>query len=304
MKKIFSILLLFACSFAHSQIGQFSPIWTYTGSNIQYTNGATLTSSLGVGALPTSSLSSFQLVKGTGSLNIGSSDGSGVTMWGNVTPSASNYLIYSNGASSIMNGTTTARLSVGGNEKVYCTSSGVKINSSSTPNSALDVNGSIIASGTFSLGSANLTGGNTGTVAVLSDAVFCTQSSTKPYDPTDGLTIYFANSGYLGLTTNATNNRIYVPKNCTLIGYDITGYTDGSSGTAETSTISIRIDNTTDVTLNSSITYSATYQQWHSMALSTDINAGSYFNLKWVTPTWVTNPTSVVNSVVLWFKLR
>lgn len=165
-------------------------------------------------------------------------------------------------------------------------------------------NSLVVTAPTISVNNNTLTAGNTGTVAVLSDAVFCTQSSIKPYDPGDGLTIYFANSGYLGLTTNATNNRIYVPKNCTLIGYDITGYIDGSSGTAETSTISIRIDNTTDVTLNSSITYSTTYQQWHSMALSTDINSGSYFNLKWVTPTWVTNPTSVVNSVVLWFKLR
>lgn len=165
-------------------------------------------------------------------------------------------------------------------------------------------NSLVVTAPTISVNNKTLTAGNTGTVAVLSDVVFCTQSSTKPYDPSDGLTIYFANSGYLGLTTNATNNRIYVPKNCTLIGYDITGYIDGSSGTAETSTISIRIDNTTDVTLNSSITYSTTYQQWHSMALSTDINSGSYFNLKWATPTWVTNPTSVVNSVVLWFKLR
>ena len=190
---------------------------------------------------------------------------------------------------------TMGGLRVNGNETVTGTFS---VGSTAT------ITGALKASSTMSLGSANLTGGNTGTVAVLSDAVFCTQSSTKPYDPGDGLTIYFANSGYLGLTTNATNNRIYVPKNCTLIGYDITGYIDGSSGTAETSTISIRIDNTTDVTLNSSITYTTTYQQWHSMALSTDINSGSYFNLKWVTPTWVTNPTSVVNSVVLWFKLR
>jgi len=180
----------------------------------------------------------------------------------------------------------------------------LRVGSVVAPSATLDVTGTLGVSSTFSLGSANLTGGNTGTVAVLSDAVFCTQSSHKPYDPADGITIYFANNGYLGLTTNATNNRIYVPKNCTLIGYDITGYIDGSSSTTETSTISIRIDNTTDVTLNSSITYSTTYQQWHSMALSTDINSGSYFNLKWVTPTWVTNPTSVINSVVLWFKLR
>lgn len=277
MKKIFLLLNLIA----FTAISQVTPVGGYLplNSSKSFTAGN----------------ATFSNVIARGTLSVGSTatvtGGLKVTGASTIGLGQNNYLgsIVSSQFESTGNGYVGSKLRVGSNV---------------TPTATLDVTGDMKVSSTFSLGSANLTGGNTGTVAVLSDVAYCIQSSHRDYDPGDAFTIYFANCGNLGLTTNATNNRIYVPKNCTLIGYDITCYIAGTAASAESSTLSVRVDNTTDFLLNSTVTYSATFQQWHSMALSNDINAGSYLNIKWQTPTWVTNPTSLVNSIVLWFKLR
>lgn len=229
MKKILSISLLLLCSLLSAQIDQFSPIWTYTGSNIQFTNGSTNTSSLNVSGPETV----------TGTFSVGS--------------------------------TAT-------------------------------ITGALKASSTMSLGSANLTGGNTGTVAVLSDAVFCVNFSSTNSNPADGTTYYIGNaSAYL--VTNSAFGTIRIPYNCTLVSWEMNWI--GSPGSNETATLSV--SGTTNYTLNSSVTYTnaSAIGTYSASGLSQNFNAGDVENIKMVCPTWATtNPTALYQGFTLWFVRR
>ncbi len=67
----------------------------------------------------------------------------------------------------------------------------------------------------------------------------------------------------------------------------------GTAGSNETSTASLRFNNSTDVTITAAVVSSAS-TVYSNTALSTTVAAGTYFELKWVTPTWATNPTNLV----------
>lgn len=186
---------------------------------------------------------------------------------------------------------------------------GFSIGTSADPNAGFLTIGS---SGTtsltaFALASVALTAGNPGAIATLTDVSFSTVHQHASYNPADGLTIYFGFGGSSATpVTNPMGGRVFIPYNATLIGYDLTGYVLGTPASAETSSLYVRVDNTTDITLNTSVTYSvgSGFNEYHSLALGTNINAGSYVNIKWITPTWVTNPTSLTQGVTLWFRRR
>lgn len=284
MKKIFSILLLFACSFAHSQIGQFSPIWTYTGSNIQFTNGSTNTSSLNVnGPLVT-----------TGTFSVGST----ATVSGVIT---TNSIVANTGQLRLYSGTNSDLIlrAVGANQAITSEINGspkFQVNSSGAT-----VTGSLITTGTHSLGSANLTGGNTGTVAVLSDALFDVTLNSYGGNPADGGTYYFGNN-IAGLVNNSSFGQVKLPYNCTLVAWDLNWY--GSPGTSESSTLSI--NGTTNYTLTSVAIFSAAAAvgSYSANGLSQSFSANDVLNIKWVSPTWATNPTALYLGVTLWFVRR
>lgn len=202
----------------------------------------------------------------------------------------------------------------------------LRVGATSTPSATLDVTGTMSVSswaaiaGSLNLGSntnqlgncrllssnnATWTTGNTGTVAVLSDAVFPIQLSQSFHSPADGTTYYFG--GFTDVaSSNALTNIVYVPYNCTLVGWTFNGRVQTTPSSAETSTLNIRIDNTTDVLLSSSITFSLAsgFNNYNATGLSQNINAGSYINAKLVSPSWATNPTNVGYGLTLWFVRR
>lgn len=121
--------------------------------------------------------------------------------------------------------------------------------------------------------------------------------------PVDATT-YYAGS-LLGATPipSAGNRRIYLQKDCTFTGYscNIFCYT---GGTSETYTIYIRKNGTTDyalgTTFESATTATAKYFQANNLNVS--FAAGDWFEIKIVTPTWATNPASLIHSFILYFK--
>jgi hypothetical protein len=110
-------------------------------------------------------------------------------------------------------------------------------------------------------------------------------------NPADGTTYYWGSKVGLAMSTAAAARRIYFPRACTITAVDL--YATFTNGTAETSTISLRLNNTTDTTVSSTVALNAT--PYHSLVtgLSIAVAAGDYFEFKWVTPTWATNPTGV-----------
>ncbi len=73
-------------------------------------------------------------------------------------------------------------------------------------------------------------------------------------------------------------------------------------GSAETSTINFRLNDTTDTVITAGVQNNATNTVYNNQALSIPVAAGDYFELKWVTPAYATNPTSVLLSAIVYVQ--
>lgn len=186
----------------------------------------------------------------------------------------------------------------------------LRVGSTTAPSATLDVTGTMNVSSTATLSStlklgssAVLTGGNTGTVAVLSDAVFCISFNGGAYSPADGAITY---NGVTQLISGASaNGTITLPYNCTLVGWNYNAGVNGTIASAETATIALNY-NGSDYVLSSAITYSnATgYNSFSGSGLSQNFTAGDRINFKTTFPTFVTNPTSVYQGIIFYFIRR
>lgn len=111
-------------------------------------------------------------------------------------------------------------------------------------------------------------------------------------NPADSTTYYFGNWESLGLSTVADARRIYIQRAGKITKADIYAFNSGT-GSNETYTISLRLNNTTDTTLSSSVNHDAAAEHFTNTALSIAVAVGDYFEIKAVTPAWATNPTGV-----------
>lgn len=120
-------------------------------------------------------------------------------------------------------------------------------------------------------------------------------------------TINDAQNYYSGATTQGTGttadvNRVYVPANCVL--KSVYGFilNSGTLSSGEDLTAYIRQNNTTDITISSTVETNATHNTFSATGLSTSFSAGDYVEGKFLTPTWVTNPTNCRWTIVLYFE--
>lgn len=121
--------------------------------------------------------------------------------------------------------------------------------------------------------------------------------------PTDATTYYMGGTN-LSATAGANNRRIILPFDCTLIGFSSIIYS-AIDATNETYSIFVRKNNTTDVLLSNlfKVHTVGTYSEYlSSNTLNISYSAGDLIELKIVTPTWATNPTTLVHSFKLFFK--
>lgn len=194
---------------------------------------------------------------------------------------------------------------IGTNGSGVITQSLVVGSAAHTPSYALEVTGNSYFSGPVSIGSSNtVTAGNTGTLAVLSDAVFQITFNHSAISFADASTYYFGNVVFPPVTTPVSNGTISIPYNCTLVSWTYNSIVAGVVASSETSTLSIA--GTTNYTLSSSITYTAAngYNSITATGLSQNFNANDNINIKEITGTWGTNPTSLSGGLTLWFVRR
>lgn len=179
----------------------------------------------------------------------------------------------------------------------------LRVGSTTAPSATLDVTGTFsLSNQSFSVGTTALTGGNTGTIAVLSDVVFPVNCIASPSNLTDGATYYFGAAPRPWMTSR--NGQIFIPYNATLIGASCDFFVNGSVSAAETSTLILEVGGVSTLTLSSSITFSSSSNNYTITGLSTNVNANSLVNCKMLNPTWATDPTSVSAGIVLWFVRR
>lgn len=112
--------------------------------------------------------------------------------------------------------------------------------------------------------------------------------------PGDATTYYLGVPLGLAPRGTAAVQRVYVPRTGRITYVHVTVVNTGTAGTTETSTISLRTNDTTDTTITASLTTNNAYAEFGNAALNVAVAGGSYFELKWVTPTWATNPGAVI----------
>lgn len=116
-------------------------------------------------------------------------------------------------------------------------------------------------------------------------------ASANTASPADATTYYFGCVPVLALTTSNGVQRIYPPKAGTIRAVRV--IFNQVAGTAETSTISLRVNDTTDYAISTAVTNDAVVTTVLNQALAIPVSTTDYFEIKWVTPTWATNPTNV-----------
>lgn len=132
------------------------------------------------------------------------------------------------------------------------------------------------------------------------DNAYVIRAGFASSNPADATTYFFGCFTHTSPSTTAAGNRIYIMRSGTICAADV--FLTGSTGSTETSTISIRLNNTTDTTISSAVALNTSPFHAQNTALSVSVSTGDYVEIKWVTPTWGTNPTSVLAAVHLFVK--
>jgi hypothetical protein len=122
-------------------------------------------------------------------------------------------------------------------------------------------------------------------------------AATSNNSPADSTTYYFGAFPNTTLTTSAATKFLYIGRTGVIVAAYMLVLNSGTAGSAETSSIYLRLNNTTDTLLSNALTTNA---QWATgVALSVAVTAGNYVEIKWVTPAWATNPTGLYINVQL-----
>ena len=109
--------------------------------------------------------------------------------------------------------------------------------------------------------------------------------------PVDAQTIYFGMLPKAPVTTGAIS-KIYIRKAGTIKHAEIYCYS-GTAGTAESWSLYIRKNNTTD-TLIATVAAATNERIFSNSSLSIAMAAGDYFEIKAINPTWATNPLTTI----------
>lgn len=133
--------------------------------------------------------------------------------------------------------------------------------------------------GTSVLGSGDIATGYTLSVQALTSS------------PTDAQTIYFGNLPKAP-TTTANTSKVYIRRAGNIKIAEVYCYS-GTAGTAESWSMYIRKNNTTD-TLIATLGVATNERVFSNTALNIAVAAGDYIEIKCINPTWATNPLTTI----------
>ncbi len=120
---------------------------------------------------------------------------------------------------------------------------------------------------------------------------FVLNASANTASPADATTYFFGCVPVLALTTSNGVQRIYPPRGGTIRAVRV--IFNQVAGSAETSSIYLRVNDTTDYLISSGVVNDQTINTVLNSGLAIPITTNDFVEIKWITPTWVTNPTSV-----------
>lgn len=116
-------------------------------------------------------------------------------------------------------------------------------------------------------------------------------ASTFNNAPADATTYYFGSNFALTFTSTAQRRKLFIPRSGVIARVDV--FFNFVAGSNETSSISLRLNDTTDTLLSNAVDLSGTSFAVNATGLNIAVSEGEFIEIKWATPTWVTNPTAV-----------
>jgi hypothetical protein len=118
--------------------------------------------------------------------------------------------------------------------------------------------------------------------------------------PADATTYYFGSHPGTAFATTASRRRVYIPRAGTVKRIDL--FFTFVAGSNEQSTMSFRLNDTSDTAITTTLDLSTNPVAVANSGLSIAVAAGDFFEIKWVTPTWATNPTAVSLTAQVWIE--
>lgn len=124
-------------------------------------------------------------------------------------------------------------------------------------------------------------------------------SGSEAYGPTDAATVYAGQGGYLSTTQGLT--YLPIPKAGTIGRVDIRSYCTGA-GSNENWSAYVRLNASSD-TLIQTTGAAANARSWITTNAGVSVAAGDVIQIKFVNPTWGTNPSGCYFSGSVWIGL-
>jgi len=124
--------------------------------------------------------------------------------------------------------------------------------------------------------------------------------------PADATTYYFG-SGRASIYS--PDHAVVIPKAGTLKAISFFHVVNSTLGTAENSTLSVQVRNTgysgsvsTTTQITNTYKFNSTYNSTMFTGLNIDLPEGCAVDIKWLTPTWVTNPAQIQINATLFIS--
>lgn len=129
--------------------------------------------------------------------------------------------------------------------------------------------------------------------------------SSANLNPADSTTYYYGCFPSIAAANTAAasaNSRCYVPRAGTITAVVVHFWNSATLASAQTSTVTIRINGTLSTSVATAVLNNAASTQYATAALSIPVVAGDYFQILWTTPAWATNPTAVRLAVTVYIQ--
>lgn len=153
--------------------------------------------------------------------------------------------------------------------------------------------GGVAASGYVQAASVNyvdLTDGGSTTLHTHSSYYTLQWGTASAWSPAISTTYYYGGS-MLNFAI-AARQVLYIPVAGTIIAADFCSFVGTTLSTTETSSVWIRLNNTTDTLISDAVQLDASFERFANTGLSIAVSAGDYVEIKWTTPAWVTRATN------------
>lgn len=122
-------------------------------------------------------------------------------------------------------------------------------------------------------------------------------------NPADATTYFAGELHALTMQTTATVQAVRVPKAGVLTFAYATFRNFGTPGSNTNSTVYVRVNNTTDYTIATTVDTSVLGTYTNAVSFGVPVAKSDFFEIKWITPTWATNPTNVTVAGTVWIDV-